>query len=54
MTSVMEYLVGGYAVPNKRAKDRKRARIAVNIKNKTEGRTARQHAKFLKKSQRIN
>jgi len=36
-------------VPNKRAKIRKRTRAAANKKNKVEGRTALQHAKFLRK-----
>jgi hypothetical protein len=36
-------------MPNKKAKDRKRKRAALNKKLKTEGRTAVQHKKWLAK-----
>jgi len=37
-------------MPNKKAKDKKRKRAALNKKWATEGRTARQHKKWLDKN----
>jgi hypothetical protein len=36
-------------MPNREAKDRKRKRIALNKKLAKEGRTAKQHKKYLEK-----